>query len=223
MVIADRAGSRAATDALLAELRDSGWRSAAWGRFVARATRRSIRQAAPRPRAVAEVTLLHAAFLLLARGRGAGWTTVSWLLCLTHLGMLEERSSIGPANALTLLRAHLPHLGAGGRWLGLVAIATDLLDGRLARARGETTAFGDYADSFADAAFWIWFAVRHEPNPRVRAAALAAWAAPVAVVTAAAFARGKMVDRPWPALLRPAAVFQAVLAFRAGTHRDVPA
>ncbi|MEQ4720930.1 hypothetical protein [Nonomuraea sp. B19D2] len=67
--------------------------------------------------------------------------------------------------------------------------------------------------------------MRHEPNPRVRAAALAAWAAPVAVVTvvtAAAFARRKMVDRPRPALLRPAAVFQAVLAFRAVTRRDVP-
>lgn len=136
--------SRAATNALLVQLRDGGWRPAAWRRFLLTASRRSACQAAYRPRAVAEITFLHLAFLAAARGRGRLWAMVSWLLCLTHLGMLEERVTIGPANVLTLLRAHLPILAPDARWLGVTAITTDLLDGALARAREETTPFGDY-------------------------------------------------------------------------------
>jgi hypothetical protein len=77
------------------------------------------------------------------------------------------------------------------------------------------TPFGFYADALADAAFWTWFALHREPDPRVRAAALAAWAAPVLAVTAISVARGRMVEAPHPVWLRPAAGMQAVLALRA--------
>ncbi|WP_167345897.1 hypothetical protein RFN58_35775 [Streptomyces iakyrus] len=45
-------------------------------------------------------------------------------------------------------------------------------------------------------------------------AALAAWAAPVAAVTAVAIRRGAMPERPRLTLLRPAAAMQAVVAER---------
>ncbi|GAB2767583.1 hypothetical protein [Streptomyces bullii] len=48
----------------------------------------------------------------------------------------------------------------------------------------------------------------------MRAAALAAWATPVVAVTALAVRRGSMPERPRPALLRPAAAMQAVVAVR---------
>lgn len=52
--------------------------------------------------------------------------------------------------------------------------------------------FGSYADTIADAAFWTWFAARHEPSSRLRAAAFAAWAAPVAAAAVLGVARGTM-------------------------------
>ena len=71
--------------------------------------------------------------------------------------------------------------------------------------------FGDYADTIADAAFWTWLTLRHEPSRTVRAAAIAAWALPVAAVTAVAISRGTMPERPRPALLRPAAAMQGIV------------
>jgi phosphatidylglycerophosphate synthase len=71
-----------------------------------------------------------------------------------------------------------------------------VLDGRLARCRGEVTVFGSYADTIADAAFWTWFAARHEPSSRLRAAAFAAWAAPVAAAAVLGVARGTMTGSP---------------------------
>jgi hypothetical protein len=206
--------SRAATDALLAELRRGGWRSIAWRRFLSVALARSVREAAAHPRAAAELTLGHGVLIAVACGRP--WVATSWLLCLTHLGMLGERSSIGPATAITVLRANLPALGRRvGPWLGPVAIATDLADGRLARRLDAETMFGGYADALADAAFWTWFATRYEPNRWFRAAAIVAWAAPVGAVTAASLARGRFVTVPRPRILRPAAALQLVLAVRA--------
>ncbi|MER7815824.1 CDP-alcohol phosphatidyltransferase family protein [Streptomyces sp. NPDC096153] len=96
----------------------------------------------------------------------------------------------------------------------MLAVGLDLADGRLARHQGTTSPFGDYADTFADAAFWMWLTLRHEPNPAVRAAAIAAWALPVVTVTGVALRRGAMPERPRPVLLRPAAVLQTVVALR---------
>ena len=208
--------SRAATNELLTELHAGHWRPGAWVRFLAHASHRSVQQALLHPHALAESTLLHAGFLLAARRRRRRWVVVSWALVTTHLGMLGPRRSLGIPNVLTMIRANLPAIGSRlGRWLGVAALATDLLDGRLARATRTETHFGTYADSLADATFWTYFAARHEPNRFVRGLAVAAWVAPVSVVTVESFRRGRMVEHPRPALLRPAAVMQAVLAARA--------
>jgi phosphatidylglycerophosphate synthase len=71
----------------------------------------------------------------------------------------------------------------------VVAAASDLADGRLARRQSSVTLFGAYADSLADAAFWTWLTLRHQPNRAVRAAALAAWTLPVGAIAVASLAR----------------------------------
>lgn len=207
--------SRAATDRLLAGLRADGWRPAGWGRFLLRSLRRSAHEAALHPRALAELTLLHGGFALLAGRRRARWTVLGWVLTGTHLGLLEGRRGLGVANAISLVRAHLPLLDTTtGGWLGVLAMATDNIDGAVARRDGETP-FGFYVDAFADAVFWTWFAMREETRPLPRAAAVAAWLVPVAAVSLTSFARGRMVDAPSPALLRPAMVLQGILTLRA--------
>jgi CDP-alcohol phosphatidyltransferase len=215
------AGSRERTQELLAGLAAGRWRPAAWGRLTCRAAVMSYQAAAQRPRAAAEVTVLHAVLLLLGRDRGRAcrmWTGLSWLLAVTHLGLLGQRRSLGAANAVTLARGCLPALAAG-RWTGPAVLAADVLDGQLARRRGEATVFGSYADTLADAAFWTWFAARHEPSRTLRAAAVAAWAAPAAAVAVLSVARGQMADVPRPALVRPAAPLAVLLVVRACVRR----
>ncbi|WP_234363564.1 CDP-alcohol phosphatidyltransferase family protein [Streptomyces sp. TN58] len=215
--VSDMADSRAATDALLAGLRRGPLTPQATMRFLGRAAHRSLRQAARRPAALAELTALHAVLFTLAIGRRPGrrWVSVSWALSAIHLGLLEGRTHLSAADVLTLIRANLPALpGGASRWSGALAIAGDLADGRLARHQGTASPFGDYADTFADAAFWTWLTLTHEPSRPLRAAAVAAWALPIATVTAIAIRRGTMPERPRPTLLRPAAAMQAVVAVR---------
>lgn len=127
--------SRAATDELLAGLRAGGWRPRTWARFLTLATRRSVHQARLHPRALAEVTVLHAVFAVLG---GRRWTLLSWTLAVSHLGMLDARQSLGLPNAVTLVRANLPAIGGGiGRWLPVLALTSDVADGRLARRNGK--------------------------------------------------------------------------------------
>ncbi len=146
--------------------------------------------------------------------------TTSWALTALHLGLLEHRTRLTAPDALTLLRANLPALpGGAARASGVLAIGLDLVDGRLARHQGTASPFGEYADTFADAAYWMWLTLRHEPSPAVRTAAVAAWALPVAAVTGLALRRGTMPERPRPVLLRPAAALQAVVALRHLTRR----
>ena len=214
---ADDPQSRQRTTELLGGLRDGRWRPAAWSRLASRAAVMSWQAAAARPRAAAEVTALHAALLWLSRysGRGSGaWVGASWLLTVTHLGLLGQRRSLGAANAVTLVRANLPAL-ACGRWTGPATLAADLLDGQLARRCGEETVFGSYADPLADAAFWAWFAARHEPSRGVRAAAAAAWTAPVAAATVLSIARGQVTGVLRHEVLRPAAPLSVLLVVRA--------
>ncbi|WP_406175873.1 CDP-alcohol phosphatidyltransferase family protein [Streptomyces sp. NBC_00996] len=219
--VTDFTDSRAATDALLGALKEGRWRPAAVASFLRLAGHRSVRQAARRPRAVGQTTVLHGLLAALARDRGGrAWVAASWALAVLHLGLLEERGRLSPADTLTLIRGSLPATALGScRWSGLLAIASDLADGRLARRQGTVSPFGDYADSLADAAFWTWLVLRHEPSRMVRAAALAAWALPVAAVTAVGIRRGAMPERPRPALLRPAAAMQAVVALRHALRR----
>ncbi|MGH3159780.1 MAG: CDP-alcohol phosphatidyltransferase family protein [Streptosporangiaceae bacterium] len=215
MPVSGDVGSRAATDALLGILRAGRWSPRAVACFFASAAGRSVRQAARRPRALAQITALHGAVLTLAGGQRRGWVAASWTLSVLHLGMLEDRDRLSVADALTLLRGNLPALAAGsGRWAGVVAIASDLADGALARRQGTVSRFGDYADSLADAAFWTWLVLAHDPSRTVRSAAITTWVAPAVAVTAVSLARGQMTERPRPALLRPAATMQAIVAVR---------
>ncbi|WP_274560809.1 CDP-alcohol phosphatidyltransferase family protein [Streptomyces spiramyceticus] len=215
MSVSDLADSRAATNALLGMLKQDRWRPLAVARFLWQATDRSARQAARRPRALAQVTALHCLLLALARRRGRGWLATSWTLSALHLGLLEQRDRLSAADVLTLVRGNLPVTAVGSsRWSGVLAITLDLADGRLARQRATVSPFGEYADTFADAAFWTWLTLRHEPDRTVRAAAIAAWAVPVVTVTAVAVSRGTMPERPRPALLRPAAAMQGIVALR---------
>ncbi|SDN35740.1 CDP-alcohol phosphatidyltransferase, partial [Lentzea albidocapillata subsp. violacea] len=210
--------SRAATNELLAGLREGRWRPRAWRRFLLHTTRRSVHQARLRPRALAEITVLHLVFAAAGRHKRPVWTVLSWMLAVTHLGMLEHHRSLGLANVITLTRANLPTLTTG--WaVPVVALASDLADGRLARGLGTQSPYGAAADSLADAAFWAWFALHHEPSHRIRAAALLAWVVPVIAVTTTSVGRGRMVDAPRPVLVRPAAAMQAVLALRAVLRR----
>ena len=139
-------------------------------------------------------------------------------MTMTHLGLLGRRRSIGWPNVISLARANLPVTGQRlGRWLGITALVTDKLDGSLARRHGPTM-MGFYADSLADAAFWTWFGARRESGPVVRGATVGAWVAPVAAAAVVSVRRGEMVDIPRPALLRPAAALQVVLALQAWQH-----
>ncbi len=210
------AESRAATNDLLAQLRAGRWRPRAWLQFLARASRRSADQALRRPRALAEVSLLHIGIRAITPSGRRHWTLCSWLLAATHLGLLGRRGTLGAANVITLLRANLPGIpDRSGRWLPAVAASSDLLDGWLARRTRTETTFGAHADSLADAAFWTWYALHHERSPAMCAAALATWAGPVAAVSIVSVRRGHMIDPPSRTLVRPAAVLQAVLAVRA--------
>lgn len=216
------ADSRAATNVLLVELREGHLAPAAVVRFLGHAARRSLCQAARRPRALAELTVLHGALYRVAADRRPGrrWVAASWVLAVLHLGLLEQRTRMATADVLTPMRANLPALpGGASRSSGVLAISLDLADGRLARHQGTASPFGEYADTFADAAYWMWLTLRHEPSRTLRAAAVAAWALPVVTVTCLALRCGTMPERPRPVLLRPAAALQAVVALRHLTRR----
>ncbi|MCP3757253.1 CDP-alcohol phosphatidyltransferase family protein [Streptomyces sp. TBY4] len=214
--LADSRSSRAATDALLGLLKEGRWHPAAIARFLGLAVDRSVRQAARRPQALAQTTAQHALLFIPARGRpGRRWVAASWALTALHLGLLEERIRLSPADVLTLIRGNLPATALGpGRWSGALVIASDLADGRLARHQDTVSAFGEHADSLADAAFWTWLVLRNEPSRTVRAAAIAAWAAPAVTVTGIAIIRGRIPELPRPALIRPAAAMQGIVALR---------
>ena len=209
--------SRAFTNVALADLRESGWSPGGWVRFLVCTGRRSAQQVAVHRRAAVEVTLVHGVFLLLGsfRRRTWWWVGSSWAMTMTHLGLLGRLRSIGWPNVISLARANLPVTGQRlGRWLGVTALVSDKLDGGLARREGPTM-MGFYADSLADAAFWTWFGTRRESGPVMRGATVAAWVAPIAAAAVVSIRKGEMVDIPRPALLRPAAALQVVLAVRA--------
>jgi hypothetical protein len=198
---------------LLAELRDGRWCPAAWIRFFTLAGVRSWQQARARPQAVIELTAMHAA--LAAFGGGRKWVAASWTLAVMHLGLLESRSSLAAEDLLTLVRANLPAIGGSAHLVAAAALASDVIDGRLARGRGTHTPFGRDADALADAAFWTWYARRHVRHSALRAATLAAFVAPAAAVTVASVVRGQMVDAPRPQVTRPAAALQIMLTAHA--------
>lgn len=210
------AGSRESSDILLSVLRDGRWGPGAWARFIRLATLRSVDTARANPRAFVQSTVIHLPFLLFAdRGRRV-WVLTSWVMAVTHLGMLDGRDSLGTPNTLTLVRANLPALESRlGRALPVLSLVTDLADGKIARATGRVTPFGTQADFIADTAFWSWFVVRYEPSRVLLVATIAAWALPVVGIATAGAVKGRMLDLPRSAWFRPAAVLEIVIGARA--------
>jgi len=214
--ILDGVDSRAATNELLGGLRQGGFGARALGAFVADATLRSIREARKRPIALAEATAVHVGMGALAHPHGRVWVLTSWLMTVTHLGMLEERRTMGLPNLLTVARANLPAAEArlGSTQIVALALVTDFVDGKLARRTGTVTRFGTQGDYLADAALWTWFTLKHERSRAWQIATFAAWAIPVAGLTVACFAKGGMVDLPRSRWLRPAAAVEVLIGAR---------
>ena len=198
-------------DEILGELSSRRFRPSAWAAFIGRSLVRAVAQLRIRRAAATEVTVIH---VLAAAAGSRRWAFASWFLCITHLGLLGERSTLGWPNRMTLLRALLPSLAPASRWTPLVAMATDFADGRLAR-RGEESAFGAYADPIADGAFWSWYALCWEPNSWLRWVPITLFAAAIAGISTAYFARGRSIDYPRPMSVRYAsAAGQILLALR---------
>lgn len=215
----DTSDSRGALNAMLAILHERRHESRAWGEFWAALTRRSLHHATTHPMAAAQITAIHAVIAAVSHTRTPWWSLTSWGLAIMHLGMLEDRSTIGVANTLTLVRANLPLLDARlGRALPFVALATDFLDGKLSRHWGTVTAFGRGADVIADVAFWTWYILEHDRRPWLIAATITAWMVPVLGVSVTSFATGRMVDIPRYRWFRPAATLQILLSVRAACH-----
>jgi len=214
--ILDGVDSRAATNELLGRLRQRGFGARALGAFVADATLRSIREARKRPIALAEATAVHVGMAALAHPYGRVWVLTSWLMTVTHLGMLEERRRMGLPNLLTVARANLPAAEArlGTARIVALALVTDFVDGKLARSTGTVTRFGMQGDYLADAALWTWFTLKHERSRAWQVATFAAWAIPVAGLTVASFAKGGIVDLPRSRWLRPAAAVEVLIGAR---------
>lgn len=187
----------------------------AWLHFLDRSTRRSLRQALQHKRAFAETTALHVVLGAVADPRRRGWVAVSWIMAITHLGLLEERTSIGLPNTLTLIRANLPALESRLRvGVPVLALVTDLLDGKISRATATVTRFGQQADFLADTAVWVWFTLRHETSRWLRAATFTTWLGTVAAVTVVSFAGGKMKDIPRSRWVRPAGALEVLIGVR---------
>lgn len=211
--------SRAATERLLGNLRDDGLTPRAWLSFLEAATLRSIEQARSHPAAFVELSALHLLFTVGSSARGRLWVAISWLLTAGHLGLLEERHTLGWANVITVTRANLPAYGARlGAWIPVLSVLSDVADGALARRSQTTTPFGRHADFLSDTAVWTWFTLHHEPSRFARTATLASWALPVVVVAGASIARGAMIDVERSRWWRPCAAVQAVVCLRALTR-----
>ena len=204
--------SRQFVDDILGRLAAANFGISGWATFFARSIVRSAAQARVRPIAAAELTALH----LLASARGSRrWTSVSWLLCITHLGLLGGRTTLGWPNRLTLLRGLLPALAPASRSISLVALGSDFADGRLAR-RGAESAFGAFADPLADGVFWSWYALRWERSRWLRWLPLTAFAATTAAISFGYFRLARTIDYPRLMSLRyVSGAAQTVIALRA--------
>ena len=157
---------------LLDELRAGRFKPGAWLRFLgtsfarARSNRRRHRRAHRQALALALLGLaLCGGVVALGQpvlaALAAGWWVLVLLMADWHLGMLERPdgsrlSGLGVANTVTLLRAGaiplLPALRPTELGLALVGAGlSDVIDGAVARARGETSRLGAWADGAVDA------------------------------------------------------------------------
>jgi phosphatidylglycerophosphate synthase len=195
---------------LLEELRAHRYQPRAWARFLARSFARARATRVERAREHRQ-TLLAGAAGLAVWAAVAGfhpWLALAgtawWLLAIAmvdwHLGMLEDESGqplprLGLPNLLSLARAAIvpvllvapPALLAA---MLIAAGATDAIDGRLARARGEETRLGLWLDGGADALMLSAAAVgaaRNDLLPWWAAALVLAWHSLQALAVALAY------------------------------------
>ncbi len=159
------------TRELLAELRAARFSPAGWKRFFGSSLARAGEQRRSRPgarrEALATAVLGLAAWAVVAVAGhpvlavvGAAWWLLVALMLWWHLGLLETpegRSldrlglsnlvSLGRAAVIPALPALSPSLLAGAL---VAAVATDVLDGTLARRRREVTRLGLWLDGTVD-------------------------------------------------------------------------
>ncbi len=168
------------TLAVLAALRAGRFRPRAWHTFLAASFERARDQRGIHLRAHRQVLALGAiggitwgAVALTGHGAlsvaGTAWLIVLLLMVDWHLGMLESADGralgrLGLANVVTIVRgASLPVLfvldpeALAGALVGLVAL--DVLDGVLARGRGESTRLGAWLDGSLDTLLVMAFVV----------------------------------------------------------------
>lgn len=159
------------TRRVLHDLRGARYRPSAWAAFLRASFARSSRSARGRRRERRQLALLGllgaAAWGTLGvagrptlAGAGLAWWVVVVAMLDWHLGMLEHPDGtrltrLGAANVLGVLRAGavplLPALDRAGLAAALVVLGvTDVLDGPLARRRGEATRLGVWLDGTAD-------------------------------------------------------------------------
>ncbi len=156
----------------LALLRDGAYSPRATARFLAASQARVREQRAARPATarrmrawIAAGAAAHAALALSRAQPFAGrtrafaiWWALTWLMLDWHIGMLETEDgrprNLGPADACTLLRVWLVPAAAGAPrpWICALALASDGLDGALAR-RTAPTRLGRDLEGLADVAF----------------------------------------------------------------------
>jgi len=156
----------------LEELRAARFAPRAGARFIALSLERSRERRREHRRARRELAALAVAGSAAWGGAalaghpapalaGEAWWLLVLLMADWHLGMLEDADGrplpgLGPATALSLARAGLAPalLAAAATPAGLAllgaAVATDLVDGPLARRRGEVSRLGDWLDGAAD-------------------------------------------------------------------------
>ncbi|MDE3191849.1 MAG: CDP-alcohol phosphatidyltransferase family protein [Acidobacteriota bacterium] len=175
------------TEEALASLRAAHYTPRAWLTFLASSLRRARELRAVYPQAHRRLLALAGAGLAiwLAVGFtgelwfaaiGAAWWLVACAMTDWHLGLLDG-DRLGAANTLTLLRAGaIPAVAVLGGAPAGVALFTaaglsDVADGLLARARGETTRLGFWMDGSVDGLMLATVAL----------AALPAWAAALVV------------------------------------------
>lgn len=153
-------------------LRAAGFTPRATARFLAASQRRTNEQRAARPAAARRMRAWIGAgaaawaALVLARREPFSqrtrdfvvWWALTWLMLDWHIGMLETDDgtprNLGRADACTLARVWLvPAAASAPRpWICAIALASDGLDGVLARRDGPTR-IGRDLEGLADAAF----------------------------------------------------------------------
>ena len=214
---------------LLDRLRAGRFRPGAWRRFLSDSAARAQEVRGRRPALARQSRrwgAVGAAAALPFGPRAVGWWAVWWAMLDWHLGMAET-----PDGRLQRLRAHdaltLARLWAAPvvrrhpePWLVVAGMATDALDGALARRAGPTRLGRDF-DSTADTAFLaaaLRGAVdRHGLDPRL---VRLEWAR-LAVGTAITFGHYFGASRPAPVQERraPGAVLATVGALLAVSGR----